>query len=73
MSTMRDGNARYLNVAIDVHRLNGAKLFAGPYVAGTLGRTYDVSADGQRFLMIKNNAGVQTSTPASRVPTGSRS
>jgi hypothetical protein len=31
------------------------KLFEGSHVfgAGTLGRTYDVSPDGQRFLMIK--------------------
>jgi Tol biopolymer transport system component len=30
------------------------KLFEGKYVnTGTSGRTYDVSADGQRFLMIK--------------------
>lgn len=32
---------------------NAAKLFSGPYLATVLGRTYDVSADGQRFLMIK--------------------
>ena len=32
------------------------------------GRTYDVSPDGQRFLMIKDNAsGDQTTTPASMV------
>jgi serine/threonine-protein kinase len=29
------------------------KLFEGPYFAQLLGRTYDVSPDGQRFLMIK--------------------
>jgi hypothetical protein len=33
------------------------------------GRAYDVSADGQRFLIIKDNAiGDQPSTPASMVP-----
>jgi hypothetical protein len=29
------------------------KLFSGPYYVGLNGRTYDVSSDGQRFLMIK--------------------
>jgi len=29
------------------------KLFEGNYVAAANGRTYDVSADGQRFVMIK--------------------
>ena len=33
---------------------NPARLFAGQYFAGLLGRTYDVSPDGQRFLMIKD-------------------
>jgi serine/threonine-protein kinase len=43
------------------------KLFDGRYFAAT-GRTYDVSPDGQRFLMIKDNAaGDQTSTLASMV------
>jgi serine/threonine-protein kinase len=31
-----------------------AKLFDGPYSTGLLGRTYDVSRDGRRFVMIKN-------------------
>jgi len=32
-----------------------AKLFEGPYYfADLLGRTYDVSRDGRRFVMIKN-------------------
>lgn len=33
-----------------------AKLFEGPYFNGTIGnvgRTYDISPDGQRFLMIQ--------------------
>ena len=33
---------------------NPTRLFAGAYFAGVNGRTYDVSADGQRFLMIKD-------------------
>ena len=45
------------------------KLFDGPYLAaGEMDRTYDVSPDGQRFLMIKNAAGGdQASTPASMI------
>ena len=40
------------------------KLFDGPYFTAFANRTYDVSPDGQRFLMIKNNAsGDQASTP----------
>jgi Tol biopolymer transport system component len=43
---------------------NPTKLFGGPYLKA-LGRTYDVSPDGQRFLMIKDNAvGDQAVTPA---------
>jgi serine/threonine-protein kinase len=39
-----------------------------PLVAAVTGRTYDISRDGQRFLMIKDNTGVeQSSTPASLV------
>jgi len=42
------------------------KLFDGRYVGSPFWRTYDVSLDGQRFLMIKDNvARDQTSTPAS--------
>jgi hypothetical protein len=29
-------------------------LFQGPYFRGVSGRTYDVSPDGRRFLMISN-------------------
>jgi serine/threonine-protein kinase len=46
---------------------NPTKLFdAAPYYFGTGGRTYDVSADGQQFLMIKTSAtsNQQTSTTA---------
>jgi len=46
------------------------KLFEGRYgpPAFHTGRTYDVSHDGQRFLMIKNNApGDPNATPASMV------
>jgi serine/threonine-protein kinase len=36
------------------HAGTPAKLFEGRYLStGTAGRTYDVSPDGQRFLMIK--------------------
>ena len=40
-----------------------AKLFAGPYYAVLAGRTYDVSPDGQRFLMIKAAGSPVTNTP----------
>jgi eukaryotic-like serine/threonine-protein kinase len=49
---------------------NPTKLFDQPYsryLAAPSGRSYDVSADGKRFLMIKNNAGDQASTSASIV------
>lgn len=47
-------------------KLLDAKYFAG--AAGAGGRTYDVSPDGQRFLMIKDNTpGNQTAAPASMV------
>jgi serine/threonine-protein kinase len=43
---------------------NPTKLFGGRYLSAS-GRTYDVSPDGQRFLMIKDNAvGDQTVAPA---------
>ena len=34
-----------------------SKLFDGPYFYGALERTYDVSRDGRRFLMIKESGG----------------
>jgi Tol biopolymer transport system component len=43
------------------------KLFEGPYYRGAganLGRTYDVSPDGQRFLMIKQGGSDQAAVPA---------
>ena len=44
------------------------KLFGVGEVPGGIGRTYDVSPDGQRFLVIKDSAsGDQTSTPSSIV------
>ena len=45
------------------------KLFEGPYGAPVFhsGRTYDVSPDGQRFLMIKDSAADSNATPASMV------
>jgi eukaryotic-like serine/threonine-protein kinase len=36
---------------------NPTKLFDGRYLAGPNGRTYDVSLDGQKFLMIKPTTG----------------
>jgi serine/threonine-protein kinase len=38
-------------------------LFDGKYVAAQSGRTYDVSSDGQRFLMIKDSVSNRTSAP----------
>jgi serine/threonine-protein kinase len=49
---------------------NPAKLFDARYYSNISGRTYDVSADGQRFLMIKDNTTADqntTATPASLV------
>ena len=44
------------------------KLFDWPHFPVVLGRGYDVSADGQRFLMIKDTArGDPASAPASIV------
>jgi serine/threonine-protein kinase len=41
------------------------KLFEGPYFFGVGSRTYDASADGQRFLMVKpNSATVDPPRPA---------
>jgi serine/threonine-protein kinase len=45
-----------------------ARLFEGRYFAGPAGRLYDVTRDGQRFLMIEDNSGGdQTTTPLSMV------
>jgi hypothetical protein len=49
---------------------NPTRLFEGPYltIAGQAGRTYDVSPDGQRFLMIKVGDGAdETAAPASLI------
>jgi serine/threonine-protein kinase len=46
---------------------NAVKLFSGPYFATLIGRTYDVSADGQKFLMIKPAAGVSGTGSVSRM------
>ncbi len=35
---------------------NAEEVFAGGYT-GAFGRTYDISPDGERFLMIKESAG----------------
>jgi hypothetical protein len=44
-----------------------AKLFDTKYAEPNPARHYDVSADGQRFLMIKDSLGDQNATPASMV------
>ena len=47
---------------------NPQKVFEGTFYAGQATRTYDVSADGQRFRMIKNAVSThQTAPPASIV------
>jgi serine/threonine-protein kinase len=46
---------------------NPTKMFDGQYFAGITGRTYDVSLDGQRFLMIKSASTDTTATPADMV------
>ena len=38
-------------------------VFDGPYVAPLAGRSYDVSSDGQRFLMIKENESSGKASP----------
>ena len=35
---------------------NAEEVFGG-YYAGTFGRNYDIAPDGERFLMVKENAG----------------
>lgn len=43
---------------------NPTKLFQTRYFTSNISRTYDVSRDGQKFLMIKDAGGEQTATPA---------
>jgi eukaryotic-like serine/threonine-protein kinase len=67
-----DGNNAVTSVPIQTVPTFSAgtptKLFDGRYVGSPFWRTYDVSPDGERFLMIKDNTtGDQTSTPASMV------
>jgi len=42
---------------------NSAKLFDGPYLSGLSG-SYDVSRDGQQFLMVKENIASDQKTAA---------
>jgi hypothetical protein len=42
---------------------NPTKLFEGPWFATIAGRTYDMSRDGRRFLMIKNPPATGTAVP----------
>ncbi len=65
-----DSTNAFINVPIQTAPTFSAgtptKLFDGRYVGSPFWRTYDVSLDGQRFLMIKDNlARDQTSAPAS--------
>ena len=46
---------------------NPTKLFEGKWYVGQPGRTYDVSADGQRFLMIKDAAGGNQTAPSANI------
>jgi len=39
------------------------KLFDGPWWTGQTGRTYDVTADGRRFLMIRDAPSGDQSAP----------
>ena len=46
------------------------RLFQGPYLgysANVTGRTYDVSPDGRRFLLIKNDGGRNSPAPRSSI------
>jgi hypothetical protein len=55
-----DGEGALVTVSIQTQPTFSAgrptKLFDAPYFAVTGTRRYDVTADGQRFLFIKNNA-----------------
>ena len=44
-----------------------SRLFEGPYFFGLTGRTYDVSPDGQRFLMLKQSSVAGESSPSARM------
>ena len=46
---------------------NPTKLFDARYFAAGNGRTYDVSRDGQKFLMIKDNAGGDPTSPPTSI------
>jgi hypothetical protein len=41
-----------------------SKLFDGPWYAEQAGRTYDVSRDGKRFLMIKDTVVLDPRSPS---------
>jgi serine/threonine-protein kinase len=68
-----DGNSRLTAVPVETSptfsRENPSLVFNRSYwVGATTGRTYDVSRDGQRFLMVKEvGADGQNATPASLV------
>jgi Tol biopolymer transport system component len=52
-----DGMPAMMAVSVDTastfHATNATRLFSGPYFTALNGRTYDISPDGQRFLMVK--------------------
>jgi hypothetical protein len=42
-------------------------MFSGPYLATLNGRTYDVSTDGKKFLMIKTGETGTTTQPLGKI------
>jgi serine/threonine-protein kinase len=45
---------------------NPKRLFDGPYFFAPLGRNYDTSPDGQRFVVLRESSGDGQSTPSAR-------
>ena len=67
-----DGATRLTAVAVQTSGTfsagNPTRVFDAQYAVPVLARTYDVSPDGQRFLMIKNSPTAdQNATPTSMV------
>ena len=64
------GAVRVMSAAIEPGTSFSARtpvaVFEGPYFASNNGRTYDVSPDGQRFLMIKDPTGIGASAAPSQ-------
>jgi len=61
------GQGRMMSVPVvtegEFRAAEARTLFEGPYFRGPTGRTYDVSPDGKRFLMIRSAAGVSETRP----------